>query len=127
PNLDALGDARSASNGIIEITSQFRSYRSALHGSPSPGELARGDFISDCEAVNPSEENVNRRAAENASPKGDGRASETLPCEDVCSRFAWTCCAPKSGSRISLSARRPRRMRDFTVPTLHSRTSETSS
>src|SRR5437016_6905123 len=85
-NPDALGDARSASDGIIEITSQFRTYCIALHGSPSPGELALGDFISDCEAVNPSKENVNRRAAENASPKGDGRASETLPCEDVC---AW--------------------------------------
>src|SRR5256886_2034545 len=81
-------DARSASDCIIEITSQFRTYGIALHGSPSPAELARGDFISDCEAVNPSEENVNRRAAENASPKGDGCASETFPCEDVCSRFA---------------------------------------
>src|SRR2546430_3635011 len=34
-------DARSASDCIIEITSQFRTYGIALHGSPSPGELAR--------------------------------------------------------------------------------------
>jgi len=89
PNLDALRDARSASYSIVEISSQFSSYCIALHGSPSPAELARGDFASgDCKPANPSEENVNLRAAENASPKGDGRDSETLPCEDVCPRPA---------------------------------------
>jgi hypothetical protein len=75
----------------------------ALHRKPSPAELARGDIDSgdreavsdsddreavndsgDREAVNPSEENVTRLAAEKASPKGDGWASETLPCEEVC-------------------------------------------
>src|SRR6266850_5450933 len=115
PNLDTLFNARSARYRIIEITGQFGSYCVALHWTPLPAELARGDT--------PSEETVTRRAAENASPKGDGRASETLPCEDVCTRFAGTGGAPKSGSRIPFSARRPRRMRDFTVPTLHSRTS----
>jgi len=90
PNLGALCDTRSASDSIIEITSQFRSYRIALHGSPSPAELARGDFISDCIAVEAlgDRKAVNRRAAENASPKGDGCASETLPCEDDCARLA---------------------------------------
>jgi hypothetical protein len=75
----------------------------ALHRKPSPVELARGDIDSgdreavrdsddreavndsgDRKAVNPSEENVTRRAAEKASPKGDGWASETFPCEEVC-------------------------------------------
>src|SRR6266481_132910 len=94
PNLDALCDARSAGDCIIEITSEFSSYRSALHGRPSPAELARGDFdsgdreaasVSDpCKSADRSEESETRRAAENASPKGDGRASETLPCEAVC-------------------------------------------
>jgi len=61
-------------------------------------ELARGDFdsgdreavsVSDaCKSVNRSEESVTRRAAENASPKGDGRASETLPCEEDSARLA---------------------------------------
>src|SRR5882672_10974578 len=77
PNLDALFNARSGGYSIIEITRQFSSYRVALHWTPLPVELARGDI--------PSEEIVTRRAAENASPKGDGRASDTLPCEDVCS------------------------------------------
>jgi hypothetical protein len=82
PNLDALRNTRSAGDGIIEITSQFGSYRSALHGRPSPVELARGDFdsgdreaasVSDaCKSVNRSEESVTRRAAENASPNGVG-------------------------------------------------------
>src|ERR1700687_1544177 len=76
PNLDALFNARSAGYSIIEITREFGSYRVALHWTPLPVYLARGDI--------PSEEIVTRRAAENASPKGDGRASDTLPCEDVC-------------------------------------------
>jgi hypothetical protein len=91
PNLDALCNARSAGDRIVEITSQFSPYRSALHGRPSPAELARGDsgdreavsVSDDCKSVNRSEESVTRRAAENASPKGDGCASETLPCEAV--------------------------------------------
>jgi len=81
-NLDALFNARSAGYSIIEIASQFSSYRVALHWTPLPVELARGDIISgdrkavdvsgDRRAVSPSEETVTRRAAENASPKGDG-------------------------------------------------------
>src|SRR5258708_3229244 len=77
PNLDALFNARSGGYSIIEITRKFSSYRVALHWTPLPLELAPGDL--------PSGEIVTRRAAENASPKGEGRASETLPCEDVCS------------------------------------------
>src|SRR5260370_40411218 len=74
PNLDALLDARSAGDGIVEITSQFSSYRVALHGRPSPAELARGDFVSgdraaanvsgDPKPVSHSEESVARPAAE---------------------------------------------------------------
>src|SRR6266851_1270976 len=75
PNLYALCNARSAGYSIIEITRQFGSYRVALHWTPLPVELTRGDVLS--------EETVTRRAAEYASPKGEGRASETLPCEDV--------------------------------------------
>src|SRR6266849_9578788 len=81
-NLDALFNARSAGYSIIEIASQFSSYRVALHWTPLPVELARWDIISgdrkavdvsgDRRAVSPSEETVTRRAAENASPKGDG-------------------------------------------------------
>src|SRR5260370_30645857 len=56
PNLDAFCNARSAGHCIIEITRQFCLYRVALHGTPSPAELARGDV--------PSEESVTRRAAE---------------------------------------------------------------
>src|SRR6202020_1819627 len=61
-------------------------------------------------------------------------AGETGPkvagCEATareCSRRIDSGCEWTSGSKISLSRRRPRRMRDFTVPTETSRTSATSS
>jgi hypothetical protein len=63
-NLNALCNARSAGYSIIEITRQFGSYRVALHWTPLPAELARGDV--------PCEEIVIRLAAENASPNGEG-------------------------------------------------------
>ncbi len=63
-NLHALFNARSTRYGIIEITNQFGSHCVALHWTPLPVELARGDVHW--------EETVIRRAAEKASPKGDG-------------------------------------------------------
>jgi hypothetical protein len=88
-----------------------------------------------------------RRAATTESPKGDGCGSEIAPCEAVRAGafsilfsdnffsgkdfsddvFSDDIFSDNSGSRISFSARRPRRILDFTVPTLHSRTSATSS
>ncbi len=83
PDLGTLCNARSAGDCIIEITRQIRSYCIALHWTPLPVELARGDIDSgDRIAVNSSEASETRRAAEKASPNGEGWASETLPCED---------------------------------------------
>src|SRR5713226_2633822 len=74
-NRDAFFDASRARQSIIEISRQIFSYRCALHGRPSPAELARGDLLCG--------EAMTRRAAENASPNGDGCGSATEPCEAV--------------------------------------------
>src|SRR5260370_12711605 len=63
-NLNALCNARSAGYSIIEITRQFGSYRVALHWTPLPAELARGDV--------PWEEIVIPLEAQNPSPHDDG-------------------------------------------------------
>src|ERR1700722_2596480 len=128
-NLYALRRRRGAGDGIVEIARQFCPYRGALHESPSPAVLARRELRSSCE------ESFTRRAAEYASPKGDGCGSTTEPCALPCGvpLGAAACeevsgsCSRSSGSSTCRRARRPRRMRDFTVPTLHSRTSATSS
>src|SRR2546427_1842118 len=87
PDLSTLFNAPPAGNSIIEIARQIGSYCVALHWTPLPVELARGtSIVVTAKRSTHSEESMTRRAAENASPKGDGCASETLPCEAVCAR-----------------------------------------
>src|SRR5258708_19360637 len=45
PDQDALLDARSTGHGIIEITREFGAYGVALHWTPSPVELTRGEIL----------------------------------------------------------------------------------
>src|SRR4029077_19649627 len=100
-DVNALFYRSGAGHRVVQIASQLAVYLVALHGS-SP--------VADCRCMMP--------AAQEARP---ARCSW-----DVSAR-ADVSCWPSQGSKRSFSARRPRRMRDFTVPTLHSRTSAISS
>src|SRR5580704_17021145 len=125
-NMHALVDAGGADDSVIQIAGQLGANRGALHWGSSLGELSRENLLR-AETV------AACRPKAGAKP-GRGillELTEALPpAAASLSSIGTAATADRSasnGSRRSFSARRPRRMRDFTVPTLHSSTSAISS
>src|SRR6202034_1695506 len=152
-NLDATPDLSGAADGVVHVPGQICANDGALHGSSSLAELSRANLLR-AETVLVCGPKCGAKAGRGMRLEAEEDALKRAPtfarAFECAAALPWSAEAPaasasscaiagrsfpgalaerstSSGSSRSFSARRPRRMRDFTVPALHSSTSAISS